>query len=220
MKIKSNFFLLVQPIYIIVLYPIFKNNQKYFSKKILKEFSWTWKFTSCCGQGSRWRTKGLTHIFKRVEVWGECIAATSILMALAYSFFQLIKKSDRSGQNKFKEQGLVGKDRQKIRAYAAIISLRIVLIRASWQLPDLDWNKSCCWSLMPFQQFLWGLVHAFKAALKNQVKREEYPVLLKKGRGKGTIIKIIASFLDFAKNIADSCNFQLDAWWDFNWWRG
>ena len=154
MKIKSNFFLLVQPIYIIVLYPIFKNNQKYFSKKILKEFSWTWKFTSCCGQGSRWRTKGLTHIFKRVEVWGRMHCRNKHSDGFSLFLFPLIKKSDSSGQNKFKEQGLVGKDRQKIRAYAAIISPRIVLIRGSWQLPDLDWNKSCCWSLMPFQQFL------------------------------------------------------------------
>ena len=105
-----------------------------------------------------------THVDTCWNMGKKCIAArcsNSILIVLAYSFFQLIKKSDSSRQNKFKEQRFVGKDWQKICAYAAIISQRTVLIRAPWQLPDL----------MPFQQFLWGLVHVFKAALKTIINK-------------------------------------------------
>ena len=113
---------------------------------------------------------GLTMTYEgantHVEMcWGRSAlqpdAATNIMMVLAYSFFQLIKKSDSSGQKSSKNKGLLVRTDRKF-----------VLIQWSFHR-WLFWSGSLTATRLGLKQklllkpgriptFLWELVHVLE----------------------------------------------------------
>ena len=111
---KKQFFLLVQAIDIIVLYPNLKSISV---RNSLKTIFLNMKIYFLSWAGLTMTYKGLTRMLKCAEIWVrsslQLDAATGILMALAYSFFQLIKNQTAVNKTSSKNKVLLERTNRK-----------------------------------------------------------------------------------------------------------